>query len=410
MADFGGNESPELAAFRAEARAWLEENYPEGLRKDPEAVTRAVGGEGGGASTPDVDLWRQRIGAKGWGTPTWPKEYGGGGLSPAEARVLAQEMARIGARNPIQGMGPGMFGSTLLEYGTEAQKLRHLPPICRGELRWCQGFSEPGAGSDLASLQTKAEDKGDHWLINGQKIWTSGAQFADWCFCLCRTDNTKKHEGISFILIPMHQPGVEARPIKMISGASGQCETFFTDAKASKDDLVGPLNGGWSVAKRLLQHERNGMGNRSGGGPVEVEGLGDVAKRYIGVDSTGRLADADLRSRITLQKMDEQALRLTVRRAAEEARGNAKVSAATSIMKNVSMKSAQDRSELMLEIMGAQGLGWEGDAFKPNELSEVRGWLAGKAFSIFGGTHEVQNNIISKRILGLPDSTSGASK
>ncbi|MBS0411171.1 MAG: acyl-CoA dehydrogenase family protein, partial [Proteobacteria bacterium] len=244
----------------------------------------------------------------------------------------------------------------------------------------------------------------------GQKIWTSGAQYADWCFCLCRTDNTKKHEGISFILIPMHQPGVEARPIKMISGASGQCETFFTDAKASKDDLVGQLNGGWAIAKRLLQHERNGMGNRSEGGPRQAENLGDIAKRYIGVDDTGRLADADLRGRITLQKMDEQALKLTVRRAAAEAKGNANVSAATSIMKNVSMKSAQDRSELLVEIFGSRGLGWEGEDFKPEELSEVRGWLAGKAFSIFGGTHEVQNNIISKRILGLPDPTSGASR
>jgi len=408
MADFGATESSELAAFRAEAREWLEANAPQSVRHAPDLTMEQM--EGGGTATADADLWRQRMGAKGWGVPTWPTQYGGGGLSAAQARVLQQEMARLGLRNPIQGMGPGMFGSTLLEYGTEEQKQRHLPPIVRGELRWCQGFSEPGAGSDLAGLQTKAEDKGDHWLINGQKIWTSGAQYADWCFCLCRTDNTKKHEGISFILIPMHQPGVEARPIKMISGASGQCETFFTDATASKDDLVGQLNGGWTIAKRLLQHERNGMGNRSEGGPRQAENLGDVAKRYVGVDETGRLADADLRGRITTQKMDEQALRLTVRRAAAEAKGNANVSTTTSIMKNVSMKSAQDRSELLVEIYGNQGLGWEGDAFKADELAEVRGWLAGKAFSIFGGTHEVQNNIISKRILGLPDPTSGASK
>ena len=392
----------DLEDFRKEAREWLAANFPPSLANEPDMTMEQV--EGGAKPSADAKQWAQRIGEKGWGTPTWPKAYGGGGLSAAEARVLQQEMARVGARNPIQGMGPGMFGSTLLEYGTEEQKKRHLPPICRGELRWCQGFSEPGAGSDLASLMTKAEDKGDHWLINGQKIWTSGAQYADWCFCLCRTDTAKKHEGISFILIPMHQPGVEARPIKMISGASGQCETFFTDATASKEDLVGSLNGGWAIAKRLLQHERNGMGNRSGGGGArETEELGDVAKRYIGVDETGRLADTDLRGRITTQKMEAQALRLTVRRAAAEAKGNNAVSTATSIMKNVSMKSAQDRSELLVEIMGAQGLGWEGEGFQPDELTEVRGWLAGKAFSIFGGTHEVQNNIISKRILGLPD-------
>ncbi len=282
-------------------------------------------------------------------------------------------MARIGARNPIQGMGPGMFGHTLLEYGNEEQKLKHFPAICRGELRWCQGFSEPGAGSDLASLTTKAEDKGDHYLVNGQKIWTSGAQFADWCFCLVRTDQTKKHEGISFLLIDMHSPGVEARPIKMISGASGQCETFFTDVKVPKENLVGTLNGGWPIAKRLLQHERNGMGNRLGGEGPRAAGdamtVADLAKKYVGVDETGRISDADLRSRIIEHRMEEQALRLTVRRAAAEARGNQSPSAATSIMKNASMKAMQDRSELAVEIMGSQGLGWEGEGFTPEEIS-----------------------------------------
>jgi len=406
MADFG---STELDAFRTEAREWLEENFPKSLRKNPEEVTEQV--MSGGRTTGDVDLWRQRMGEKGWGTPTWPKQYGGGGLSQAEARVLQQEMARIGARNPIVGMGPGMFGNTLLEYGNEEQKKRHFPPIVKGELRWCQGFSEPGSGSDLASLQTKAVDMGDHYLVNGQKIWTSGAQFADWCFCLVRTDNTKKHDGISFLLIDMRSPGVEARPIKMISGASGQCETFFTDVKVPKENLMGQLNGGWSIAKRLLQHERNGMGNRLGGGPPaqEADGVAELAKKYVGVDDKGRLSDGDLRGRITAHKMEEQALRQTVRRAAAEAKGNASPSAATSIMKNVSMKVMQDRSELTVEIMGAQGLGWEGDGFDAAELETVRGWLAGKAGSIYGGSQEIQNNIISKRILNLPDPTSGAS-
>src|SRR5580700_6937237 len=268
MADFGATE---LETFRAEARAWLEENCPKSLRRtdelDWETAMIPV------KPTDDAQLWRDRIVAKGWGTPTWPKEYGGGGLSQPQARVLQQEMARIGANNPIQGMGPGMFGHTLLEYGTEAQKLRHLIPISRGELRWCQGYSEPNAGSDLASLQTKAEDKGDHWEVNGQKIWTSGAHFADWCFCLVRTDpKAKKHEGISFLLINMRQPGVEARPIRMISGASGQCETFFTAARAEKNDMVGPMNGGWTIGKRLLQHERSGQGGARmmGGGQVTI--------------------------------------------------------------------------------------------------------------------------------------------
>eukprot|EP01035_Chromulina_nebulosa_P005452 gene5452-7396_t len=211
----------------------------------------------------DALLWKQRMGEKGWGTPTWPKEYGGGGLSSAEARVLQQEMNRIGARNPIGGMGIMMFGPTLLEYGSEEQKQRHIPPICRGEIRWCQGYSEPGAGSDLAALQTRCEDRGDHFLVNGQKVWTSGAQYADWCFCLVRTDFTTKHDGISFILFDMKTPGVEVRPIQLISGNSPFCETFLTDVKVPKENLVGELNKGWTIGKRLLIHERNSL---SGGG------------------------------------------------------------------------------------------------------------------------------------------------
>jgi alkylation response protein AidB-like acyl-CoA dehydrogenase len=403
MADFGG---AELDAFRTEVREWLEENYPASLRKDPDRVTEQLMGEARMKRDEDVDLWRKRIGEKGWGTPTWPKKYGGGGLGQPEARVLQEEMARIGARNPIQGMGPGMFGHTLLEYGNEEQKLTHFPPICRGDLRWCQGFSEPGSGSDLASLQTKAVDMGDHWLVNGQKIWTSGAHLADWCFCLVRTDQTKKHEGISFLLIDMRSPGVEARPIKMISGASGQCETFFTDVKVPKENLMGSLNGGWAIAKRLLQHERNGMGNRLGAGAArEPTSIPDIAKKYVGADEEGRLADADLRARIIAHRMEEQAMRLTVRRAAAEARGNMSPSATTSIMKNVSMKVMQDRSELMVELLGSHGLGWEGAGFDPDELAAVRGWLAGKAGSIYGGSHEIQNNIIAKRILNLPEMT-----
>ena len=216
----------DLEAFRQSARTWLAENFP------PSLAHAAVATFGGGVArdpTADDEVWRERMGEKGWGVPTWPRAYGGGGLSAAEAKVLAEEMARIGASNPIGGMGVMMFGPTLLEYGSEAQKQRHLKPISRGELRWCQGFSEPGAGSDLAGLSTRCEDKGDHWLVNGQKIWTSGANLADWCFCLVRTDPTKKHEGISFILIDMKTPGVETRPIKLISGASPFCETFFTD-------------------------------------------------------------------------------------------------------------------------------------------------------------------------------------
>jgi alkylation response protein AidB-like acyl-CoA dehydrogenase len=398
MADFGASD---LDAFRAQARNWLDENFPKSLAQDVE-------GQQAAAQSPDkpqgdLAAWKQRMGAKGWGTPTWPAAYGGGGLSAAEARVLAEEMTRIGAVNPIGGMGVGMFGPTLLEYGNEEQKQKHIPPIVKGELRWCQGFSEPGAGSDLAGLQTKAEDKGDHYLVNGQKIWTSGAQYADWCFCLVRTDQTKKHEGISFLLIDMRAPGIEARPIKLIAGNSPFCETFFTDVKVPKENLVGPLNGGWTIAKRLLQFERNGMGNRQNGpAPAAVH---EIAKDYVGLDETGRLADRDLRSRIVEHEMETRMVQLTTRRAALEARSNQGPSAATSIMKNASMKAGQDRLELMLEAMGSQGLGWAGDGYQADELTAVRSWLSAKAFTIFGGSTEIQNNIISKRILGLPELT-----
>ena len=397
MADFGGD----VTGFREEAREWIEANLPPSLHGKADAMADAV--MRGKSRDPDLELWRQRLAEKGWGAPTWPTQYGGGGLGPADARVLAQELAKVGAPNPMAGMGTSMFGPTLLEYGTEDQKQRHIPPICRGEIRWCQGYSEPGAGSDLAALSTKCEDAGDRWTINGQKIWTSGAQWADWCFCLVRTDTSRKHEGISFVLIDMHQPGVETRPIKLIAGSSPFCETFFTDARAEKTDMVGPLNGGWTIGKRLLQHERGGQG----GGRMLGAGkpLADLAREYVGVDSEGRIDDADLRARIANHVMDARAHTLTMQRAAAEAKGNSNPSAVTSIMKNSSTRIGQEKAELTMEIMGVQGLGWEGDAFDPDERAAVRGWLSGKAWTIFGGSAEIQNNIISKRILGLPDAT-----
>jgi len=400
MADFGG----ELETFRSEARAWLSENFPKSLAGDAVAQTARMSG---GKEGPDAQVWRERMGAKGWGVPTWPAEYGGGGLSRHEARVLAEEMAAIGARNPIGGMGVMMFGPTLLEYGTEELKRQHMPGIVNGTVRWCQGYSEPGSGSDLASLQTRAEDKGDHWLVNGQKIWTSGANLADWCFCLVRTDTTKKHEGISFLLIDMTTPGVEVRPIRLINGGSPFCETFFTDVKVPKNQLFGPLNGGWTVAKRLLQFERDnisaGLGGGNIGAPAAVLTVEEAAKTYVGVDETGRIADHDLRRRIIEHKMEAQSFQLTVRRAADEAKSNAGPSAATSIMKYAGAKIAQDRNELMVEALGHQGLGWEGEGFSEPELALVRAWLRSKGNSIEGGTSEINLNVVSKRVLGLPD-------
>ena len=401
MADFGGDD---LQAFRNEAAAWLEANFPKALAADPAAqVAKASGGE----ETPDALSWRKAMGAKGWGVPTWPAEYGGGGLSRQQARVLHEEMAKIGARNPIGGMGVMMFGPTLIEYGTEELKRQHLPGIVSGDVRWCQGYSEPGSGSDLASLQTRAEDKGDHYLVTGSKIWTSGANLADWCFCLVRTDTSKKHEGISFLLIDMTSPGVEVRPILLINGTSPFCETFFTEVKVPKDQLFGPLNGGWTVAKRLLQFERDnisaGLGGGSIGAPVNALTVKSAATKYVGLDETGRLADSDLRRRITEHLMEVQSFQQTVRRAADEAKAGNGPSAATSIMKYMGAKVAMDRNELIVEALGTAGAGWGGEGYEDPELAAVRTWLRSKGNSIEGGTSEINLNVVSKRVLGLPD-------
>ena len=399
MADFGAD--VELEDFRAQAAQWLKANFPPALGGKAMLATDRHG-DG------DIAKWRKAIGAKGWATPTWPAEYGGGGLSSAQARVLSQEMGKIGAFNPMMfGMGVTMIGPTIMDYGAEDQKKTHLPPIIRGEVQWCVGYSEPGAGSDLASLQTKAVDNGDGWTINGQKTWTSGAQYSDWCGCLVRTDPTaRKHDGISFMLIDMHQKEIETRPIALIAGASPFCETFFTDAKAPKDALLGKLNVGWTVGKRLLQHERASQTGASMGG--RAVSLDQIAKKYVELDPDGRIADLDLRSRLTRHLMDAKVHGLTLARAMAEAKGNSDPGNAPSVLKNSATNVAQTRAELTLEIFGHQGLGWEGAEFSREELETVRGWLAGKAMSIYGGSSEIQNNIISKRILGLPDNTQSA--
>jgi alkylation response protein AidB-like acyl-CoA dehydrogenase len=402
MADFAGD--TELDAFRAEARAWLDANFPGSLKGKAGIVMSSLEG---GRPTGDAAKWLKAVGEKGWTTPTWPKEYGGGGLNGRQARVLQDEMDRAGAFNPLLGFGMGvtMIGPTILDYGTPEQKATHIPPIVRGELRWCVGYSEPGAGSDLASLQTKCVDAGDHWVINGQKIWTSGAQWSDWCGMLVRTDfDAKKHDGITFMLVNMKQPGIETRLIKLISGDSPFCETFITDAVADKDAVLGELNHGWTVGKRLLQHERASQtGARMGG--VRQAPLNEVAKKYVEVDEKGRIADPDLRTRLAEHLMHVKAHGLTIARAMAEARGNNTPSNAPSVLKNSASVIGQTQAELTLEIMGHQGLGWEGDDFAPAEIMAVRGWLGGKAMSIYGGSFEIQNNIISKRILGLPETT-----
>ncbi|HEX8901417.1 acyl-CoA dehydrogenase family protein [Vitreimonas sp.] len=393
--------SEDLEQFRAETRAWLEANCPQSMRSTFTSEDEIVwGGKNAKFANPDSKLWLDRMAERGWTAPMWPKKYGGGGLNNAENAVLQAELKRINARPPLYSFGLWMLGPVLLEYANEEQKLEHLPKIVRGEIRWCQGYSEPGAGSDLAGLQTKCEDKGDHWLINGQKVWTSYANYADWCFCLVRTDTSVKHEGISFVLIDMTTPGVETRPIKLISGSSPFCETFFTDVKVPKERMVGRLNGGWEIAKRLLQYERTNISGFGSGARTDVV---DIARDNVGLDDTGRLEDTDLRARIAQHKMFERAYALSVQRATEEAKAGANVSHMASMFKVAGATLNIERCELMVEAAGSRAFGWSGEGYSPDELAVTRGWLRSKGNSIEGGTTEVNLNVVAKRVLGLRD-------
>ena len=317
--------------------------------------------------------------------------------------ILQSELKRINARPALFSFGLWMLGPALLEFASEEQKLKFLPQIVRGEIRWCQGYSEPGAGSDLAGLQTRAVPDGDDYVINGQKVWTSYADQADWIFCLVRTDTSVKHEGISFILFDMETEGVETRPIKLISGSSPFCETFFRDVRVPQSHLVGKLNAGWTIAKRLLQHERTSISNFgavTGSEPVPLE---FVARNYVGTNDDGKLADASLRERIVTHRMEDLGFQLTLKRVALEATQGSGPSAASSLFKSYGAKINQDRCELTVEAMGAQGLGWSGDSFSEDEIAATRQWLRSKGNSIEGGTSEINTNVVAKQVLGLRD-------
>ena len=395
----------DLQTFREETRDWLEANCPPEMRKPGDV---AWGGRNAQFSHPDQNLWLERMGEKGWTCPTWPSEYGGGGLSKEENKILQEEMGAIGARSPLGSFGIWMLGPALLEFATEEQKKEHLPPIVRGEVWWCQGYSEPGSGSDLASLSTKAVEEGDEYIINGQKIWTSYADKADKIFCLVRTGPQEpKHDGISFLLIDMDQPGVTTRPITLISGKSPFCETFFDDAKAPVKDLVGGLNKGWTVAKRLLEHERTmisamGLSGGGDGSKKTKSGLAEIGKKYAGVDSDNQISDKALRRKVALHDLNSRAFGLTMQRVGEETKVG-QPSPAAAMAKLYGTEHNKLRYELMLEAMGTQGIGWDGEGFSLEELAITRDWLRTKANSIEGGTSEVQLNVISKRVLGLPD-------
>jgi alkylation response protein AidB-like acyl-CoA dehydrogenase len=389
-------------AFREEVRGWLEDNCPASMRTPMVTDEYPGGGRRAEYKNADTKLWMDRCAERGYTVPSWPKEYGGAGLDKDEVVVLQQEMQRINARPALVGMGLSMIGPALLEYGTDIQKQEHLPKIARGDIWWCQGYSEPGSGSDLASLRTSAVEDGDDFIVNGQKIWTSGADNADWMFCLVRTDfDAPKHDGISFVLFDMTTPGITVKPILLISGYSPFCETFFDNVRVPKSNLVHELNKGWTVGKRLLQHERSMIGGIGGG--QKTTSIEEYALQYVGTDANGKVADPVLRNQILAHRMSDKAFGLTMRRSVEEsATGNAP-GAVSSMFKYYGTEQNKGKYELLLNVLGTQSLGWQGDTFKDDELGTTRAWLRSKANSIEGGTSEVQLNILAKRVLSLPD-------
>ena len=391
----------DLKAFAMECREWLDKNCPPEMRgqKNRAFGDKNVcwGGRNWKFQSEAQKVWLERMADKGWTVPTWPKKYGGAELTRAEEIILKKEMRRIHARSPLDSFGIWMLGPALLKFGTEEQRLEHLPPISRGEIRWCQGYSEPSAGSDLASLATKCEDMGDHFIVNGQKVWTSYADQADWIFCLVRTDNSgKKHHGISFVLFDMETPGVEARPIKLISGRSPFCETFFENVRVEKHNLVGTLDKGWDVAKYLLTHEREMI---SGMNEAVSRPLHEMAASFLGLED-GKLADPMLRAKISEAEIDEWAFGMTIARKLAEAKAGASLGADSSMLKYYGTELNKRKYELMMDAAGHDGLEWESE--RSNDGKLARGWLRTKGNSIEGGTSEVQLNIVSKHILQLP--------
>lgn len=386
----------EIDAFRAEVRQWLEANCPPAMRTPMTGPEMVWSGSKTEFTSDDQRLWFERMRDRGWFAPGWPNTYGGGGLDARQVRVLEEEMVALGCRQPQYNLGIWMLGPVLLELGTEAQKLEHLPPMARGTVRWCQGFSEPNAGSDLASLRTSAVRDGDDFIINGQKIWTSYGNIADWMYALVRTDPAaKKQKGISFVLLDMKAPGITVRPIELISGKSSFCEVFFDDLRVPVRNLVGALNDGWTVAKKLLDHERAAMAKFTEGGAPSHDPLAAAAPY---------LADAGpvWRDKLAGVVMDGHAFALTARRLHEMALARQDVSAVSAIMKLAQTEQEAAKYELLQQMMGLRGLSWEGESFTADEHDICRLWLYTKTYTIAGGSSEIQLNLIARRVLGLP--------
>ena len=395
--------TPEEIAFRDEVRAFLKQSLPEPLRR------KMV--EGLHPSKDDLVTWQRILNAKGWAVPHWPVEWGGTGWSPVQQYIFQDELQQAPAPPPLP-FGVSMVGPVIIAFGSEAQKRRFLPRIANLDDWWCQGFSEPGSGSDLASLKTAAKREGEHYLVNGQKIWTTLAQHADWIFCLVRTDGqVKKQEGITFLLIDMKTPGITVRPIVTIDGGAEVNEVFFDDVKVPVENRVGAENKGWDHAKFLLGNERTGIA-RVG---LSKERIRRIKQLAAVEQANGRpiLEDERFREKLAALEVELKALEMTQLRvvAAERSRDRNKPDPYSSILKIKGAEIQQATTELMLEIVGPYAMPFraEDEIEGANEPPVGPDWAATVAptyfnwrkISIYGGSNEIQRNIIAKAILGL---------
>jgi alkylation response protein AidB-like acyl-CoA dehydrogenase len=389
--------TPEQEAFRKEFRGWLEKNLPPELCLDDAADDRVPGDR---ATYERRRAWQKTMFAAGWVGISWPKEYGGRGATLIERVIWEEEYAA--ARAPVlpAAMGLNLVGPTIIAWGTDEQRKSNLPKILRGDQTWAQGFSEPNAGSDLANLQTKAVDKGDHYLVNGQKVWTSGAQFHDWILLLARTNpEAPKHKGISAFLVDLKTPGITVRPLKLATGHAHFNEVFFEDVKVPKENLLGPLNEGWKVTTTTLMHERHSAGNRNN--VAQVERLLELAKQ---VQHDGRPAwdDPLVRQKLAQLVIDCEAFKYTrLRGLTRQLRGEPP-GPEGSILKLTGSELGVRIAEVAGELLGAHALVNEPSPTVPDAPRWFNRIVAARQYTISAGTSEIQRNIIGERVLGLP--------
>ena len=389
------NYSADEIAFRDEVRGWLAANVPADLRQkvlDYQELSKE-----------DLVRWHKILAAKGWVAPAWPREWGGTDWDATRRYIFEEEYALAGAP-PIAPFGPTMVASVLLHFGTDAQKKRYLPDIYNGNVFWCQGYSEPGSGSDLASLKTRAERQGDHYVVNGQKIWTTLGHYGDWIFCLVRTDATagKRQEGISFLLIDMKTPGITVRPLLLLDEAHEVNEVFFDDVRVPVENLVHEENKGWTVAKYLLGHERLNTG-RIGGSKRELAKLKQMAARTQ-VNGKPLIDDLRFKDRLARVEIELMALEITNMRFLDEMRRTGNIGPEVSMLKIKGTEIQQALTEISMQVMGPMA-----QAFRPisyDGFDEFGASMAARYFnfrktSIYAGSNEIQRNIFSKMALGL---------